>query len=385
MSLKLPEDIAFGLVRQWARTDKRLELMSADTLWPICIRIGKPTAQEIRNDLKKVKNFLASWSGVKTGRVNWMSVAYRGLAEPLNIPESLELASTEEWIESTRNHAIQSEFRKLKGILENTDAIYHDLLIRRRQLVNSMETNDCIKAVEVASLLSPACAAGIPLRGISLAGIDTKFIENNQTLVADLLDIRFDGVVKPIGLEAFLGTIPSDFHWLLVVDLDGDLLPMERIRVRDTELLERELPGKRVLIIENEQCLHLVPKLKDTIAILGAGLNLSWLSASWFDHRILGYWGDIDTWGLTMLATACQMQPGMTPLLMTQEIFFESTADKVVVEPVSAALTPPENLEREQSQLYEHLLAAEKGRLEQEFLPRRTVERELGEWASSHD
>jgi hypothetical protein len=384
MSLKSPEDIADNLVKQWARTEKRRELFNAETLWPIRIKIGKPTPQEISTDPNKVKSFLGHWRDMKSGHVTWTQIKYRGLADELEIPESLELASAIEWIAATRHHAIQLEFRKLQNVLDNTDIAYHTLLIGRRQLVNNMTAENCIKAVEVASLLSPGCAKGIPLRGITLAGVDTKFIERNLALITDLLDIRFAGTVKPVGLEKFLGTIPSDFHWILVVDLDGDLLPMERIRVRDTELLQRELPCRRVLIVENEQCLHLIPRLKDTIAILGAGLNLSWLSAPWLNNRILGYWGDIDTWGMTMLATARMKQPGITALLMSQDIFSKCADKCAVVEPVPAALAAPQDLQQDEKLLYERLIAAEKGRLEQEFLPEAMVHDQLLEWVRSH-
>jgi len=383
MSLKSPADIANSLLKQWLRTDKRLELLSDETPWPIQIRIGKPTAHQMRNDLTEVKEFLEKWRTVKVGRVNWAKVGYRGLAETLEIPESLELASLEDWIESTGNQSIQSEFRKLREILENTDPVFQPLLIRRRQLINSMKVEDCLKAIEVASLLSPGCAKGIPLRGISLAGIDTKFIENHQILITGLLDIRFPGTVKTEGLEKFLGTIPSDFHWLLVVDLDGRLLPMERIRVRDTEMLERELPGKRILIVENEQCLHLIPKLEDTIAILGAGLNLSWLSAPWLSDRILGYWGDIDTWGLTMLATARLKQPGVSSLLMNEATFTRFENKGAVAEPVHATSAPPRGLKEEEKLLYSRLIATRRGRLEQEFLSREVVQNEMYKWVGS--
>jgi len=235
MSLKTPADIAAGLTRQWSRTERRLELFREDVGWPKVIKVGRPTPTEVSTGLRKAKDFLQQWRAVTNGIVHWVSVDYRGLAESLEVPDTLELANVNEWIAATGNRNVQQECRKLQNIMIHTDAIFHTQLIRRRHLVNSMTEEDCIKVAELSSLLSPKCAKGIPLRGISVAGIDTKFIENNQGLITDLLDIRFEGEVKKVGLEQFLGTIPSDFHWLLVVDLDGGLLPMERIRVRDTE------------------------------------------------------------------------------------------------------------------------------------------------------
>jgi len=121
--------------------------------------------------------------------------------------------------------------------------------------------------------------------------------------------------------------------------------------------------------------------MEGTIAILGAGLNLAWLSAPWISSRRLAYWGDIDTWGLTMLATARLKQPTISALLMSENVLNQYAAQSAVVEAVPAATTTPEELNSDEKLLYERLLKMEKGRLEQEFLPESIVHCELHGWA----
>jgi hypothetical protein len=227
--------------------------------------------------------------------------------------------------------------------------------------------------------LEPGSAVGRPLRAISIEGIDTKFFERNSGLITTLLDIRFEGEVRTIGLEAFLGALAEGENWLLVVDLDGALLPFRKQRVRSSELRETALPGKRILIVENEQCQHLLPSAPGTVAVLGAGFDLSWTEAEWLTKKKVAYWGDIDTWGLLYLAKARAKIPEIDALLMSEKVYrqFENAA---VSEPVIADVVAPVGLTSSERLLYEELLSQRNGRLEQEFLSREEVANAVASW-----
>lgn len=236
-----------------------------------------------------------------------------------------------------------------------------------------------MRAAALALQLEPGIAKGKPLRGLALAGIDSKFMERNRSLVTALLDRRFDGQVTAAGLTRFLEAADEDDHWLLVVPLASGLLPFAQQRVRARELLDTPLPASRILLVENERCRHLLPPLSDTIAVLGSGLDLAWLRAPWLGDRRLGYWGDMDTWGLHMLARARELQPQLQPLLMQQDLFERHAPRLAVREPVAAdpqpaTLTPPEQA------FYQHLRTLDKGRIEQEFLPPDSVAEALLRW-----
>jgi hypothetical protein len=96
--------------------------------------------------------------------------------------------------------------------------------------------------------------------------------------------------------------------------------------------------------------------LPNTIAVLGSGLNLEWMNATWLKDRRIAYWGDIDTWGLVMLAAARRRQPHLEPLLMDRELFDAMCSTLSVNESRPA------------------------GRIEQEFLPRERVVAALERW-----
>ena len=191
---------------------------------------------------------------------------------------------------------------------------------------------------------------------------------------------------QPARLEVFLGAWQESDHWLLVVDLDGGLLPFFEQRVRSSELLKVDVSVRHLLIVENERCLHLLPRAQPgTVVVLGAGNNLRWLAAPWVQRAQLGYWGDIDTWGLVLLASARSLVPHITAVLMSQRDYDKYADNDAVVEPVIAGPNPPNSLSPSEKALYLHLLTCRNGRIEQEFLSRSDVAESLADWLPSID
>jgi hypothetical protein len=186
-------------------------------------------------------------------------------------------------------------------------------------------------------------------------------------LLTALLDDRFDGEASRQGLVGFLGALPEDDHWLLIAPLAPGLLPFARQRVRASELQTTPLPAHRILLVENERCLHQLPlPVADTIAVLGAGLNLGWLAAPWLRGRAVAYWGDLDTWGLHMLASARSHLPHLQALLMDRTTF-DTHQHLAVTEPVHASAPACLALQPDEALLDSYLRTLKKGRLEQEF------------------
>jgi len=150
--------------------------------------------------------------------------------------------------------------------------------------------------------------------------------------------------------------------------------------VTTAELAETILPASRILVIENEQCLHQLPALSDTIAILGCGLDVQWLSSPTMDEKHIAYWGDMDSWGLLMLARARRCRPTLDVLLMDRELFEQYANHSAVPEPVKAQETIPDGLLNEEAGFYRYLTGLQRGRLEQEFLPVGIIEEALVWW-----
>lgn len=378
--MKSPDALAAQLIRQWHRADHREHLLLDPQAWPRTVAIGGPTASVFTQQTVMVREHIARWRAVSVGEVQWQDVTFRSAAEPVSLPQHWLLRSPEEFSDATGDAQVQLELQRLRYMLGRIDSRFHSLLVRQRALWRDRNDAEVIQATVLANALEPGIAAGRPLRALALAGIDSKFMERHRALVAALLDIRFDGQASELGLSSFLDAADEGQHWLLVVPLSPGLLPFAQQRVRAHELRDTPLPAKRILLIENDRCLHLLPELPDTIAVLGSGLDLAWLSAEWLRERHLGYWGDMDTWGLRMLACARELQPQLEPLLMDQTLFERFSKSLAVPESIPASLMPPDGLNDLEQVFYRYLLAQAKGRVEQEFLPADVVSHALSQW-----
>jgi len=379
--MKTPADLASRWLKQWRLADNReLRLLHADA-WPIALGIGRPTAAELTHQTDRVREHLQRWRTVNVGHVVWEPVNFRSASEPVLVPVSWRLHRPSEWATATGDPSVDEELARLQRLLGTIDPRFHRLIVRQPFLTEAKLVTDVVAATKVAIELTPGCANGRPLRALSMGGIDTKFFERHRTLMTQLLDVLFGGEVDDLGLETFLGALDDTDHWLLIAPLQRGLLPFRQQRIPTKELIGATLPGSRVLVVENESSLYQLPQVPDTVAILGAGLNLGWLEAPGFDGKQLAYWGDLDTWGLQMLATARRYRPQIRALLMTRDNFEAHSALSAVVEPSPAAASPPIGLTAAESILYRHLRSLERGRLEQEFLPVDQVRDAVATWS----
>lgn len=378
--MKSPADLKTVLRRQWEAAAKRdARLLGGSDAWPVVTSIGRPKPNTIASDLDAIKRHVDEWRRVDIGEVIWEPISYRATANPVEMPLFWKLRHPSEWVAACADRSMREEFESMSVFVEQVDACYHSLLIRRRSLWRDKSLDEVLQACRLALALKPRCADGKPLRMLSLEGIDTKFFERNSRLVTAMLDARFEEEVSRIGLETFLGAVSDGDHWLLVMDIDGSLLPFRKQRVRSSELKDTPLPGTRLLIVENESCQHQLPDLPETIAVLGAGFDLGWTQVDWLQAKRIGYWGDIDTWGLQFLASARQTLPHLDALMMTPEIY-ELNLDSAVPEPIVAGTDAPAGLNTVERSLYERLLSESRGRLEQEFLPETCVHESLRNW-----
>ena len=394
--MKSPQVLAAKLAQQWNSADWReRQLLGGGTAWPLTLPIGQPDTAVFLNDAAALRSHLQQWRAVEQdglGHVQWQERRYRGSSDAIAVPTHWQLAKPSQCIAAIRHfkvlgHAqVHSDYARLSTLIAGVERPgFQRLLVRRLVQWRDVPVDAVMAAAHMALQLEPGCAQGKPLRALAVQGNDTKFFERHASLLTALLDERFDGEASRQGLVGFLGALPEDDHWLLIAPLAPGLLPFAQMRVRASELLTTPLPGSRILLVENERCLHQLPApVQDTIAVLGAGLNLGWLAAPWLQERSVAYWGDLDTWGLHMLATARHHLPHLHALLMDRATFSAhqhlAVAEPVhAPEPISGAQTP------EEAALQAHLRAQDKGRLEQEFLPTDTVHRAVRTWVNDND
>ena len=389
--MKSPQVLAAKLAQQWHSADWReRQLLGGGTAWPLTLPIGQPDTAVFLNDAAALRSHLQQWRAVEQdglGHVQWQERRYRGSSDAIAVPTHWQLAKPSQCIAAIRHfkvlgHAqVHSDYARLSTLIAGVERPgFQRLLVRRLVQWRDVPVDAVMAAAHMALQLEPGCAQGKPLRALAVQGNDTKFFERHASLLTALLDERFDGEASRQGLVGFLGALPEDDHWLLIAPLAPGLLPFAQMRVRASELLTTPLPGSRILLVENERCLHQLPApVQDTIAVLGAGLNLGWLAAPWLQERSVAYWGDLDTWGLRMLATARHHLPHLHALLMDRATF-TAYHNLAVAEPVHAPETVADTWTPEETALDAHLRAQARGRLEQEFVPANTVHSAVRAW-----
>lgn len=376
--MKSPTELAKQLTRQWQNNRLRAQRLLTPEPWPLKLAIGKPTSTQVLQQAASVQQHIQRWRQVAVGQVVFEHKNYRRFAEAVELPSCWQINSPSEWVQACQDATVRDEFAVLSQLISASDSCMHELLVRERSLWRHKPLNELLATLTLAGKLTPGCAQGQPLRLLSGYGVDTKFVERHQTLLRRLLDTRFAEAASEQGLLNFLDALDENDHWLLVRPLAEGLLPFQRLRLASTELAQTALPATRILLVENERCEHLLPPLQDCIAVLGAGFNLTWLVGQALEGKQLYYWGDLDTWGLAMLARARQLRPSLQAVMMRQEVFTDY-ADFAVHEPQRAGRFDLSSLMPSEQKLFKHLQQQEKSRLEQEFIPLERVHTEIAE------
>jgi hypothetical protein len=205
--------------------------------------------------------------------------------------------------------------------------------------------------------------------------VHTKFIENNQSIIRDLLEVIIEqfvnfeenGFEKRFNLkyrepQVRFKILEKEISIKYFSGLDDLAIPVSHFE-------NLKLPVNKVLIVENKTSLYTtltLPKMKKTIAIFGSGYSVHNLKlANWLNEVDLLYWGDIDVQGFEILSQCRCYFPNAKSVLMDQTTF-EKFFDNDFGTPTN--ITIQLNLNDKEQQLYD-FLKTKNWRLEQEKIP----------------
>lgn len=205
--------------------------------------------------------------------------------------------------------------------------------------------------------------------------VHTKFIERNQSVIKELLDILISEhiIVEEKYFEKRFNLKYAESQIRLKI-LDNEISEsffsgLDDIAIPVSQFEKINLPINRVIVFENKTSFYTaltLPEMNKTIALFGSGFSVSNLkNVSWFNNLELLYWGDIDVQGFEILSQFRTYFPHTKSILMdsqTFDMFFED--DIGTPTNVSTKL----NLTVDEQQLY-NLLKINNWRLEQEKIP----------------
>ncbi len=406
-----PDALELLKVRYWHNRSKLKSLLNGGVKFPLEVPLKPPKGNAALQNMSHFQKFVTSWKAfskdgcVYEGKgcvVRWESRTFRSLSEQeipthLSITDIASLAgllgSNEERQLSEWQSKIQYVFDSLSsGLNQNIDGSNKTIrdqelflaLIAHLEALDNFSHSDLELLCKLIPQLQQGIGEGCYLRALPVTFVDTKFIEKNLRVIESIAAAHIDSAAKDIGLMTWLDCREKPKDWLLVKPLceasKKSLGGIPLLRLSSDTLLEFELPASNVLVIENEQSCLALSNVPNTIAVSGGGKNVAWMKAEWLAEKNVGYWGDIDSEGFSILSDARSKLSSITPLMM-DELTVETFAARMVPEPDSVSKDPIALTDKELA-LFKNLRTDRYAdrRLEQERLPMEYVAQNIEEW-----
>ncbi|MAY36421.1 MAG: hypothetical protein CMN84_10005 [Spongiibacteraceae bacterium] len=374
--------------REWDNRSRLSQRMTGDRPLPIRVGLKPPSGKQGLAQMARLREFIEAWRHFPHSTcVTWEQRSYRDLGE-VTVPKTLEIPSIDSLIDCLGPEA-REESRHWEKIMKPIVAENRELypvLSKHLNTFDRMSEGDAHIMAALLPQLSHGMGHGYYLRGIPIEGVDTKFIETYQSLIEAILNFLYDNRVIALGgLLGWLGCKSRPRNWLTLRTLCPTLTELmgghELLQLPAEQVMSGVLPVDRLLVVENLDSALSLPHLPGTLAVTATGKNVAWMKADWLQSTPVGYWGDIDTWGLDILSLAREHCPALTSLMMDQTTF-DRYKHLAVREPTPKELTPY-HLTKEEQALFVGLRDAEgtNWRLEHERLPQDYVAEQLWLWA----
>ena len=351
-----PQDILESIAaKHWNNRRKLKSLLSGDRPFPLEVSLKPPTGNAAIQNISHFQKFVASWKAFSKDdnaskrngcAVRWENRTFRSLSEQevptrLVIPDIDSLACL---LGSKEEQDLRAWQSKIKYIFDSLSSELHryadtshqtsennestperklfQALITHLETLDSFNHSDLDLLVKLIPQLKKGMGEDCYLRALPVVFVDTKFIEKNLRIIETITTALIDSTVKEVGLITWLNCREKPKDWLLVKPLCRQTMQslsgLSLLRLSTDTLLEFELPASNILIIENEQSCLALTNIPNTIAVSGGGKNLAWMKAKWLTQKNVGYWGDVDSEGFSILSDARSKLRSITSLMMDE-------------------------------------------------------------------
>lgn len=323
-----PSDISAALKRLWDSGALLAARLDASPLFPYEFRLRQPGAADMGAQFDAVRAWIArlvndSYEHKGYGyTLVWRDINHRQLGRN-RIPVAAVLSSE---ADALRMIGRSSEARRFDGLAATTLAAFPALRpwVRKHTLELIAQGDTWSQVLTVLDWFVRHPRAGIYLRQLDLAGIDSKFIEARKGLLAELLDYVMPAgalVAEALGARQFerrYGLLSKPtlvrFRLLDPAHFIGGLSDLS-VPLAQFESLQSRV--ERVFVTENEINALAFPPVRSGMVVFGGGYGIDRLAhVDWLHGRELLYWGDIDTHGFAILDRMRAHLPHTRSLLM---------------------------------------------------------------------
>lgn len=364
----------------WNSGKIQASLVSGHDLFPQKFKVHGPTSSEMPEKLSQVQTWV---SELRAASKDSLGAGYKVVYKRINhrvigandIPDELVVETLDDalYLLGKRKDAA-----KILRMAEEAERALPPLLayLYRYPLAAIGIAEDWEKLINVCLWMLEHPNPGIYIREIGLHGIDSKFIETNKNVLANLLELvlphdaihRSYTTGRNFAQRFGFRTAPSSVRVRLPEGCVAFPDYVSDIALTSEEFAVADIPCARVFITENIINFLTLPSDNDTLIIWGAGYGFDNLKgASWLSDRAIYYWGDIDTHGLAILSELRGHYPKARSFLMDNETLLRHIG--LCVREPAQVKNLPQNLTKEESDLFISLinnLHGESLRLEQE-------------------
>jgi hypothetical protein len=313
----------------WDKGDRLRVLMDPVQWQPRRLRLVVPGSAELVAQTQAARAWMEEFKCVPQVRIVWRAFTHRLLGESA-LPDEVWLDTPQAALALIGKTREAQRFEALLQATRAADDALAALLwpwLAKRPLLALALVDDWSRLLATASWLQANPRPGIYLRQVDLPGVDSKFIEAQRGVLAELLDLCLPSSAintKFSGLSGFCrryGFKDKPLRIRLRV-LDAALaiagLGVDQdITLTRADFAQLALPVQRVFITENEVNFLAFPPVPLSVVVFGAGYGWEALDgAHWLNRCAVNYWGDIDTHGFAILDQLRAHLPHTQSLLM---------------------------------------------------------------------
>jgi hypothetical protein len=378
----------------WDRGDILRARLGADALFPLELKLKRPSPRDVAERFGEVQDWaraLASASREARGfGFELKREILRNRVQGANdLPVGAVVPSESDALRLIRKQADADRFKEVSDATLRRHPVLREWLTRR-PLVALSHAESWPRVLAVLDWFVMHPKSGLYLRQLDIPGVDTKFIESQRGLLAELLDVvlpesAVDSAAS--GSKAFsqrygLRTEPPLVRFRLL-DASVYLSGLSDLSLTPAEFATLRLPVRRVFITENRTNGIAFPNHPTSMVIFGLGYGLErFVETPWLRDLDVWYWGDIDTHGFRILDRLRAVLPSARSFLMDRatldahrSLWGEEPADKRFTDEL-------ERLSVDEQSLFDdlrHDRIGERVRLEQERVSYSWLGRRLAE------
>jgi hypothetical protein len=322
-----PSELRLQLERRWKNGD----LLRGALTFPHQLSLRAPDAKALRDDFEAVREWIRSLeSGSKAvlGRgydILWTEINHRQLGRN-RLPKAVVFEQRSDALALLRVEKQVRQFEQAAQVTLDSFAQLAPWLSQRPFSLLEREA-EWPRILKVLHWMKAHPRPGVYLRQLEIPGVDTKFIEANRSLLAELLDLILPA--NAIQLEAHplrqfeqrygLNAKPALIRFRCL-DASVQLGALDDVSTPAAQFAQLRLPVTHVFVTENEINGLAFPPCPRSIVVFGLGYGLARLAeVPWLRHINLYYWGDIDTHGFAMLARLREHLPHARSFLMDRQ------------------------------------------------------------------